>query len=93
MNPGVFLAGMLIGAPVCGFRPVRAFLERTIKVPNPVTTTLSPFLSESVMEPNTAPTASDKSGTNGRVPLGANGTGDDAQTFSQSLNENGFSGT
>lgn len=58
VNPGVFRAGMLIGAPVCGLRPVRDFLERTINVPNPVTTTLSPFLSVSVIEPNTAWTAS-----------------------------------
>ena len=58
VNPGVFRAGILIAAPVCGFRPVRDFLLRTINVPNPVTTTLSPFLSASVMEPKTAETAS-----------------------------------
>src|SRR3989304_7729796 len=58
VNPGVLRAGMLIGAPVCGLRPVRDFLDRTIKVPNPVTTTLSPFLSASVIAPKTAATDS-----------------------------------
>lgn len=58
VNPGVFLAGILIAAPVCGFLPVLDFRERTIKVPNPVTTTLSPFFRESVTAPNTATTDS-----------------------------------
>ena len=58
VKPGVLRAGILIGAPVWGFLPVRDFRDRTIKVPNPVTTTLSPFLSASVMDPKTAPTDS-----------------------------------
>src|SRR3989338_2402546 len=37
VNPGVFLALMFIGAPVCGFLPLRAALERTMNVPKPVT--------------------------------------------------------
>lgn len=58
VNPGVFRAGILIAAPVCGFLPIRDLRERTINVPNPVTTTLSPFLSASVIAPNTAATDS-----------------------------------
>lgn len=37
---------------------MRAFRDLTINVPNPVTTTLSPLRSASVMEPNTAATDS-----------------------------------
>jgi len=58
VKPGVLRAGMFIGAPVWGFLPVRDFLERTINVPNPVTTTLSPFFRASVTAPKTAATAS-----------------------------------
>ena len=35
LNPTVLLALILISSPVCGFRPVLAFRERTVKVPNP----------------------------------------------------------
>lgn len=35
LNPTVLLALILIASPVCGFRPVLAFRERTVKVPNP----------------------------------------------------------
>lgn len=58
VNPGVFLAGILIGSPVCGFLPFLAALDRTINVPNPVTTTLLPFFKVSVIAPKTALTAS-----------------------------------
>ena len=58
VNPGVFLAGILIGAPVCGLRPFLAALDRTMKVPKPVTTTLSPFFNVSVTALKTQLTAS-----------------------------------
>ena len=35
LNPTVLLALILMASPVCGFRPVLAFRERTVKVPNP----------------------------------------------------------
>lgn len=58
VNPGVFRAGILIGAPDCGFLPVLAALFRTEKVPKPVTITFSPLLRASEIAPNTAVTAS-----------------------------------
>ena len=42
VKPGVFVAGIWISAPVCGFRHFRAARFRTRNVPKPVTTTFSP---------------------------------------------------
>src|ERR1019366_10049397 len=42
-------AAILMVAPVCGLRPLRAFLCDTEKVPKPMSATLSPFLSAAVM--------------------------------------------
>ncbi len=36
LNFRTFRAVIVIGAPVCGFRPVRARFARTSKVPKPV---------------------------------------------------------
>src|SRR5690349_15459091 len=51
--PGVNLAtlraAILIVAPVCGFRPLRAFLCETENVPKPIKATRSPFLRAAVM--------------------------------------------
>ena len=47
VNPGAFLAGMVIVAPVLGLRPFLCLRERTENVPNPVITTFSLRLSES----------------------------------------------
>lgn len=47
VKPGVFLAAKVIFAPVLGFLPIRDFLDRKLKVPNPVRTTFSPLLRES----------------------------------------------
>src|SRR5271169_6255293 len=50
--PGVNLAtlraAILIVAPVCGFRPLRALRCETEKVPNPIRATRSPFLRAAV---------------------------------------------
>lgn len=43
LNFTTFLAGILISFPVCGLRPVRAFLLLTEKEPNPMSWILSPF--------------------------------------------------
>src|SRR5215467_14601997 len=42
-NFATFLAGIFNGAPVWGFRPVRALRELTEKVPKPTKVTLLPF--------------------------------------------------
>src|SRR5579871_2258947 len=51
--PGVNLAtrraAILIVAPVCGLRPLRAFLCETENVPKPIKATRSPFLRAAVM--------------------------------------------
>ncbi len=41
-------AAILMVAPVCGLRPLRAFLCDTENVPNPINATLSPFLRAAV---------------------------------------------
>src|ERR1700722_10336002 len=50
--PGVNLAtlraAILMVAPVCGFRPLRALRCETENVPNPIKATLSPFLRAAV---------------------------------------------
>ena len=43
LNFATFFALILMAAPVCGLRPVRAALLETEKVPNPTRVTLSPF--------------------------------------------------
>jgi len=43
LNFATLVAGILISFPVWGFRPVRALLFATEKVPNPVRASLSPF--------------------------------------------------
>src|SRR5262245_3075380 len=43
-KPTFFLTGILIGSPVWGFRPMRAFILRSRKMPNPGILTDSPFL-------------------------------------------------
>ena len=35
LKPTVLLALILISSPVCGLRPFLAFLDLTVKVPNP----------------------------------------------------------
>src|SRR5947209_6029528 len=42
-------AAILIVAPVCGLRPLRAFLWETENVPKPIRATRSPFLRAAVM--------------------------------------------
>ena len=46
---GTFRAGILIFAPVLGFRPSRAFRLRTLNRPNGVRATSSPFFSADVI--------------------------------------------
>src|SRR5947207_5321481 len=48
-NFATLRAAILIVAPVCGLRPLRAFLCETEKVPKPMSATRSPFLSAEVM--------------------------------------------
>src|SRR5713226_8058861 len=48
-NFATFRAAILIVAPVCGLRPLRAFLWETEKVPKPINATRSPFLRAEVM--------------------------------------------
>src|SRR6266581_9223619 len=43
VNFATFRAAILIVAPVCGLRPLRAFLWETEKVPKPIRATRSPF--------------------------------------------------
>src|SRR5438552_14176129 len=49
VNLATFRAAILIVAPVCGLRPLRAFLWETEKVPKPISATRSPFLRAEVM--------------------------------------------
>src|SRR6266705_4291584 len=48
-NFATFRAAILMVAPVCGFRPLRAFLCETENVPKPINATRSPFLKAEVM--------------------------------------------
>src|SRR6266699_757958 len=48
-NFATLRAAILIVAPVCGLRPLRAFLCETEKVPKPISATRSPFFSAEVM--------------------------------------------
>src|SRR5215469_12343114 len=56
-NRTALLAGILIFSPVCGFRPSRAALSATLKVPRPETRTDSPAARHSRMVCTTAFTA------------------------------------
>src|SRR6184192_1537303 len=49
VNFATFRAAILIVAPVCGLRPLRAFLCDTENVPKPISATRSPFFSAEVM--------------------------------------------
>lgn len=49
-NPGNLRADSVIRSPVFGFLPGLAARLRTVKVPNPVSTTFSPRFSESLMQ-------------------------------------------
>src|SRR2546430_198436 len=48
-NFATFRAAILMVAPVCGLRPLRAFLCDTEKVPKPISATRSPFFKADVM--------------------------------------------
>jgi len=48
-NPGILRADKVILSPVLGLRPGRAARFRTVNVPNPVRTTFSPLLRESLI--------------------------------------------
>src|SRR3977135_41925 len=48
-NFATFRAAILMVAPVCGLRPLRAFLCETENVPKPINATRSPFLKAEVM--------------------------------------------
>src|SRR5271167_2534431 len=48
-NFATLRAAILIVAPVCGLRPLRAFLAETEKVPKPINATRSPFFRAIVM--------------------------------------------
>src|SRR5690554_541899 len=50
LKPGTLEAAILISAPVCGLRPVRAARSFTEKVPKPIRVTWSPFFRAPVME-------------------------------------------
>jgi len=58
VNPGNLWPAIFIEDPVWGFLPVLVVLDRTLNVPNPETTTLSPLDSASRILPNTALTDS-----------------------------------
>src|SRR5436305_8339005 len=49
VNFATLRAAILMVAPVCGLRPLRAFLCETEKVPKPISATRSPFFSAEVM--------------------------------------------
>src|SRR5205823_735844 len=49
VNLATLRAAILMVAPVCGLRPLRAFLWDTENVPNPINATRSPFFSAAVM--------------------------------------------
>ena len=57
VNLTTFLAGILISLPVWGFRPTRAFLLPTLKVPKPTKVTAWPFLNPFFIASNTQETA------------------------------------
>src|SRR5882724_942085 len=48
-NFATFRAAILMVAPVCGLRPLRAFLCETENVPKPISATRSPFFRAEVM--------------------------------------------
>src|SRR5438034_9256725 len=48
-NFATFRAAILMVAPVCGLRPLRAFLCETENVPKPINATRSPFFRAEVM--------------------------------------------
>jgi hypothetical protein len=50
-------AAIFTGAPVCGFRPMRAALDVGVKVPNPKIDTLLPDLASAITESTKAETA------------------------------------
>jgi len=50
LNLATFLAGILISFPVWGFLPALAPLLTTLKVPNPVRVSFSPFFNAFVTE-------------------------------------------
>jgi hypothetical protein len=56
-NRTLFDAAIFTGAPVCGFRPVRAARDVGVKVPNPKIDTLSPDLVSVITESMKATTA------------------------------------
>src|SRR5246127_5076682 len=49
VNFATLRAAILMVAPVCGLRPMRAFLWETENVPKPIKATRSPFLRAAVM--------------------------------------------
>src|SRR6476646_12035783 len=49
VNFATLRAAILMVAPVCGLRPLRALRCETEKVPNPINATRSPFLRAAVM--------------------------------------------
>src|SRR5947209_2380376 len=49
VNFATLRAAILMVAPVCGLRPLRAFLWETENVPNPIKATRSPFFNAEVM--------------------------------------------
>src|ERR1700693_6643258 len=49
LNFATLRAAILMVAPVCGLRPLRAFLCETKNVPKPINATRSPFLKAEVM--------------------------------------------
>src|SRR6266536_2476732 len=62
LNRGTRRLGILIGAPVCGLRALRAFRFDVLNVPKPTNDTGSPFLSDFVMlsiSESSAPAAAD----------------------------------
>ena len=58
VNPGAFLAWIVILSPVLGFLPGLSALLLTENVPNPVITTFSPLFKESRIPLSIAETAS-----------------------------------
>ena len=56
-NAGTLDAAILISAPVCGLRPVRAARAFTLNVPKPINCTGSPFLRLAVIASKVASNA------------------------------------
>lgn len=54
LNTGTLRAAILISAPVCGLRPLRASRLRTSKLPKPTRETLSPLANAPLTAPITA---------------------------------------